>query len=285
MPWHKKYWDIFTQLYWEPGHLGLASIPKKYWGDHPDQITIPRNLVQNGGSLYARRGTAAYNLDHAKALEETLNHVFDITFGIAPDQVISELFHDRLRIADTGPFERLGREVSSRYNWAANVTQQDGFFVSDHSLVGIELKLGAPTSAIQVLKYLALMVCEEKSSRRLNRELGLIFITPALSDEAISQQCGSNAGHLPDGFLTSIDSAKLNKTMRELTSTHRVEFQAAARRLKIGHVSWRQMVVSCQAIVGRLNADEPGDETLARLLTGFSDAILGHSGVGIAQST
>jgi hypothetical protein len=54
----------------------------------------------------------------------------------------------------------VGREIGLRYGWrkSENVTQQDGFFVSPSSLIGVELKLGSVSWAEQVAKYAALMV-------------------------------------------------------------------------------------------------------------------------------
>lgn len=142
MSWSDKYWDTIDQLYWDPSLLGLASIPKAEWQHGDGTIAIPSDRVRNGGSIYTRKGTAAENAERMQRLEEPLNHIFDITFGIAPDEAIQKFFLAPLGFGDPGPFLRLGREVATRYSGFANsnTTQQDAFYVGPQSLVGVELK-------------------------------------------------------------------------------------------------------------------------------------------------
>ena len=118
--WANKYWDTIDQLYWDPSLLGLASIPKTDWQLNDDLIATPQAKVRNGGSIYSRKGTAAENAERMRCLEEPLNHIFDITFGIAPDEAIQKLLASPLGFEDPGPFERLGREISTRYAGFAN---------------------------------------------------------------------------------------------------------------------------------------------------------------------
>ncbi len=277
MSWSSKYWDAVHQFYWEPSYLGLASIPKAQWGSDPDVIQLSKSLIENGSTLYTRRGTSLQNLSRLRALEETLNHIFEITFAIAPDVVVAECFCQPLGIDDAGPFDRLGREVAERYVWG-NVTQQDGYFVSTQSAVGVELKLSAPTTATQVLKYLTLMVQEQKVSGA-KKSLGLVYITPHPDPVLLWDQCGADPeGRLADDWLSQFQTSKLNPTLRKLLDTHADEFARASEKLRLAHVSWQSLAGVCRTIISRLSSGSPGDQTLSRLLTGFVDAVEQHEG-------
>lgn len=277
MSWSSKYWDAVHQFYWEPSYLGLASIPKAQWGSDPDVIQISKSLIKNGSTLYTRQGTSKENLAWLRGLEETLNHIFEITFAIAPDAVISECICRPLRIDDAGPFERLGREVAERYVWG-NVTQQDGYFISPESAVGVELKLSASTSPTQVLKYLALMVQEQKVSGG-KRSLGLLYITPKSDPALLWKQCGADeSGRLAEGWLSQFDVRKLNPTLRELLANYPHEFASAAREVRLGHITWRNLAGLCRTIMTRLSPVSLGDQALSRLLSGFVEAVERHEG-------
>lgn len=239
MAWHKKYWDSVDQFYWNPRLLCLPSIPKKLWGSDPDFIMIDRKRVKNGGSVYARQGTAKQNVLRMRSFEEPLNHIFDITFAIAADPVIARLIHAHLNIVDAGPYERLGREVQQRYGWLdVNVTQQDGFFISPKSAVGVELKIKSRTWPVQTLKYLALMVLEEQLTGH-KEQLGLLYITPSEDTAGLWRDCGASSdGVLRSDFFEACENSKPNKTIEELLKQHRPAFENAAARLKLSHVSW-----------------------------------------------
>ena len=63
------------------------------------------------------------------------------------------------------------------------MTQQDGFFVSRKSLIGVELKLGSASSPEQIAKYMALMEWEEQLTGRRD-QLGLLFV---VADTAVKK--------------------------------------------------------------------------------------------------
>jgi hypothetical protein len=81
---------------------------------------------------------------------------FDITFSIAPDSIINEIFLKPIGFTDLVPFESIGRESASRYGWGKydNITQHDGLFVSRKSAVAIEVKLRSKSSRKQIANYL-----------------------------------------------------------------------------------------------------------------------------------
>lgn len=280
MSWHLKYWDTIDQLYWSPGLLGLTSIPKREWTIDGATVAIPSSHLQNGGSIYTRKGTARENAERMRRLEEPLNHIFDITFGIAPSQTIRRLFFSPLNFDGDGPVERLGREVATRYPEMAggNVTQQDAFFVADEALVGVELKLGSKTWPGQVLKYLALMVCEERLTGTRSH-VGLLYVTPYREGSAVLAQAGcSSDGSLPKDFLASIPQSQKNALLERLLAEHGALFEGAAKRLQVCHISWAKLHEAAQALADAETGKDAGSETHKRLMQGFVAAIDSHSG-------
>ena len=281
MTWDSKYWDTLDQLYWSPGYLGLSSIPKKQLSENEEFILVPHDQVKKGGTIYTREGNAKSNSVRMKGLEETLNHIFDITFAIAPDEVVQELFHKQAGIADQGPFESIGREIRTRYEWGnANVTQQDGLLVSSNSVLGVELKLGSKTWCEQVLKYLMIMVQEEKLGGE-RPDIGLLYITPNSFDEVMQHAGAEKTGGLPESFLGDFDPAKMNATMRKILEADREALESAASRVSLSHMSWAELAAKCEALIEDLEGKSAGNQTLERLLLGFVSAVKEHSGVGI----
>lgn len=283
MVWHTKYWDAVDQLYWTPRHLGLTSIPKSQWGDDPTLIQLPRHRIQNGGTIYTRSGTYRSNAARMRLLEETLNHIFDITFAIAPDEAVSQLLHEPAGVVDRGPYDRVGREIAARLGLEdGNVTQQDGFFVSPASILGVELKLGSATRPDQVLKYLALALLEERQSGRRD-SVALLFITPHDASGIFRQAGALSNGRLPTGFIDQFAHAKLNKTLRRLRSESKNELDDLAVRMRLAHTTWAELIERCNELVSSLDRQRAGDETLARLLAGFSEAVTEHGGTGCGE--
>jgi hypothetical protein len=73
LSWHLKYWDTIDQLYWNPGLLGLTSIPKREWTTDGLTVSIPRTHLQNGGSIYTRKGSARENADRMRRLARLIH--------------------------------------------------------------------------------------------------------------------------------------------------------------------------------------------------------------------
>ncbi len=280
MGWADKYWDTVDQFYWDPSLLGLASIPKAELQHGNGVISIPEDRVRNGGSIYTRKGTAAENAERMRRLEEPLNHIFDITFGIAPDEAIQKFFLAPLGFDDPGPFLRLGREIATRYSGFANsnTTQQDAFYVGKQSLVGVELKLGSKTWPGQALKYLALMVAEEKLTGRRD-QIGLLYITPESEALATFDQLGATPpGRLPDNFIAKVRPNQINKMLSRMIERDKRHFDDAAARLVLRHQSWQTVATVAQEIADEQNIADPGRQTLANLMLGFAAAVSAHSG-------
>lgn len=145
MAWNDKYWDIISNLYWTPRYLGLKSISRERWHVEGDRVWIPSELIANtSGPLYSRSRTFSETKLYLNRQEEILNHIFNLVFSIAGDEVISRLLCQPLRISDQGPFESIGREIGLRYGWrrkcytAGRLLCQSVFTCRRRAQIGIE---------------------------------------------------------------------------------------------------------------------------------------------------
>lgn len=284
MPWNKMYWDIVDQFYWTPGFVGLTSIPQRLWTREGEFVKVPAANVNPDGPLYARTRKIQAHIDHLHTQEEILNHVFDLTFAIAPDLVIRQLFADPLSISDDTSFVSLGREVRLRYGWGYhdNVTQHDGLFVSNRSAIAVELKLGAKTSADQIAKYAAVLLWEELHSGR-KENLGLLFIVPERSKASIWAQCGLTTSKVDTQFLSRLTKV-LPAAVRKAIDANPDAYLSVLDRMRLAAVSWHELAHACEKISENLDLLRPGDQTLQRLLAGFTAQVQVHRGTGLQPS-
>lgn len=283
MAWNAKYWDILSNLYWTPRYLGLKSISRDQWRIEGQQIFIPRELVKNvSGPLYFRNQKLDELKLHLHGQEEILNHLFNLTFAIAGDAVISKLLFEPLGFSDAGPFESLGREVGERYGWGSNatVTQQDGMFVSSRSIVGVELKLGSKSWAEQIAKYIALLVWEMELSGPRD-QLGLLFIVPEQAMPTHWEAVGLSGPRIDADFFERLDAGRLPKKVRSLFREKPAAVGAVAKQLHMVVLSWAQFRDRLRHCEGDLDHRRVGDQTLIRLLRGLRVQIEQHEKTGI----
>ena len=217
--------------------------------------------------------------------EEILNHVFDITFSIAADDVLERLFAAPFGFRDAGPFTSLGGEIARRFGWdeKENVTQQDGFFVSANSILAVELKLKSSTWPEQIAKYAALMAWEEMAHGP-KKNLGLLFILPENAIPRHWQKCGLAGPEIDRSFLQGLRREKLPSRVAQLFEQHTEHVLSILDRIELKAVSWTWLRDEVSAIQGELGSSR-GDQTLDRLLQGFLAQLAAHRGTGIPAAS
>jgi len=287
MTWNGKYWDIVGNLYWTPRYLGLQSISRNKWRVDGEWISVPKRLVTNSsGPLYVRSRKFDELTTYLHGQEEILNHLFNLLFSIAGDAVISRLLCHPLGLAETGPFESLGREVGSRYGWreSENVTQQDGLFVSTSSVVGVELKLESTSWPEQIAKYIALMIWEEAFSHQ-REHLGLLFIVPESAMSEHWSNVGLNGPTIDESFVSRLNPERLPKKIQTLFETYPDQVRSVLRRIRLGVISWTKFSEQISAMEKELDPSQAGDQTLLRLLAGFRDQLERHQKTGLVPAS
>lgn len=282
MAWNRKYWDIIDQLYWWPRYLGLNSINQRHWRIEGDRLSIPLEMVNRSGPLYSRGQRITELIDGLHAKEEILNHLFDLTFGIAPDVLIELCFAAPLGFSDHGPFDSIGREAQDRYGWGAeNVTQQDGFFVSDRSAIAVELKLGSTSWPGQIAKYAALLTWEEMAHGPRD-QIGLLFIAPEAARTNHWTKCGLAADLIDATFLDQTWTRPLPAPIQRLFAENRSHVESVLERMRLAFISWSDLRHRLCAYAEGLDRSAPGDQTLGRLIDGFVAQLDAHRLTGLS---
>lgn len=284
MTWNDKYWDILDQLYWSPGYVGMRSISQQQWQKREGLICIPAESVNKTGPLYTRERKISDLKKYLQSSEEILNHIFDLTFSIAPDSMINDILLKPLDFDDSGPFESIGRESAKRYGWGEfeNVTQHDGFFVSEQSAVGVELKLISNSWPEQIAKYVALLSWEElhKGTRQ---QLGLLFIVPDSVIKSHWLKCGLNGAAINRSFIETNWKHPLPKAISDLFDTHREHVSSVLDRMELGVISWKELRNRMITLQASLDPSHRGDQTLERLISGFIAQLEVHRDTGLYQ--
>lgn len=275
MPWTDAYWDIISNLYWTPRYLGLKSIPRDKWRADGDWVSVPRETIANSsGPLYSRVRRFDELRVYLESQEEILNHFFNLTFSIAADSIVGELLFRPLGFDEPGPIASFGREIGARYGWSAgeNVTQQDGFFVGQRSIVGVELKLGSRSWPEQIAKYAALMMWEEAISGP-RQNLGLIFIVPETDLPGHWPALGLKGPIVDHSILERFERSKLPKRIQDGFDKKPEDIRSVLDRLVLEVTSWQSLSVRISALESHLSPKLAGDQTLGRLLGGFRQQI------------
>lgn len=282
MSWNNTYWDILDQIYWAPDYVGMKSIPRDQWTITNDSVTVPRELTHSSGPLYRRVRTVSEQRDFLLAQEEILNQVFSLTFAIAPDRLVTDAIARPLGFHDSGPFETIGRELSSRFGWGdlENVTQHDGLFISAKSAFAVELKLRAKTSLEQIAKYVALLLWEEAHSSR-KQNLGLLYIVPENQLIALWRNLGLTGPTIDAGIFSLLEAVRLPERVRNLFTQQKSEVLSVLERMHLAAISWTDLRGRILSLRAQLDLARPGDQTLARLLDGFDAQLCGHKHTGL----
>lgn len=284
MAWNRTYWDIHEQLYWEPSYLGLKSIPERKLVRTDETVAIPLSETNARGPLYRRLGNAKELRQRLHGYEEILNHIFDLTFAIAPDDLINRTLVQPLGLPDGANFETLRRSLGERYGWGqGNTLQPDGLFVCDTLAVAVELKLDARSSPNQVMKYAALLTWEEiHGGKKLG--LGLLYIVPKADLPMHWHKCGLSGPTIDAEFLAQEMKRKLPPKIAALIEKHPDKVRSTLSRMQLHAISWHQFRDLLLAEQRGLDVTQRGDQTLFRLMNGLLAQLEVHRGTGLDES-
>ena len=282
MAWNAKYWDILDQLYWWPRYSGFRSIGQNHWERANGRISVPEEMVNLSGPLYSRERKADELRDYLLGSEEILNHLFDLTFAIAPDEVIRELFLTPFDFKDDNSFQSIGRETATRYGWgkSENITQHDGLFISERTAVAVELKLSSASWPEQIAKYVAILAWEELALGKKSA-LGLLFIVPQKAAASHWKKCGLDGPEIDSRWLDRKWSKGLPKSIERLFDQESEAVKSVTDRLKLQVISWSEIYAKLDRILGSLDQRDAGQQTLYRLIEGFLSQLQKHRETGI----
>lgn len=274
--WTDRYWDILDQLYWSPQYLGLKSIPQSQWNIDRKTVSVPIDLVNRSGPLYRRARKWREYWVYVQRQEESLNHVLNLALGILPGVVLSELLLEPAGAAPDPEISGIGREVRTRLGWKPtdNIAQPDGFFISETTVLCLEIKLGARTTLDQVVKYACLMAAEQRLHGRRD-QLRLVYLTPDGTLERLEKQIGMPLESLQRLPVARAAGACGNRLVSRFIASHTEAFEDTLRRMLLHAASWRDVRAAMARSMSGLGNGK-GDLTLLRLLSGLDALLQNH---------
>lgn len=280
MGWETKYWDTMDQLFWSLKYVGLEKAPRSHMANSISPHAASGKAVGTVSTFYQRARSAAEQRNFLLYQEETLNHVFDIAFGIAPDSLINDILLKPLGFADYGEFRSIGREIDKRYLefGVGRFQQQDGFFVSQSAAVGVELKLGSKSTIDQMLKYAMLLGLEELCNGPKS-QIGLLFITPDVSEDHW-KACGLDGPLVSSDYYLLFPKAR-SKVVREFYAKHEQVMRSVLDRMMLGAISWSEFYRSLSTYQVGLGFENPGEQCLRRLIDGVLCQVAEHKLTGL----
>lgn len=276
MTWAKKYWDAVRDFYWVPSYIGLKSIPQSKWVKTRDSVTISRSLTNPSGPLYRRLRTWDEFHTYIHRQEETLNHIWNIALGMLPSDVLSELFDPYFGWPRSEDLTQMTGTVPDRYPQIpdANVTTPDSFLTSPTTLIAIELKFNAKTSAAQLAKYAAVLTAEQLEFGRRER-LGLLYIYPTHPNRNFERETGCDAGKQSGKNLDRLFSEISNAALHSFKERHRPIIEDTLNRMLVKCISWSQFHAALTSYSLALGTSK-GERTLKNVLDGLANEIASH---------
>ena len=286
--WTEMYWDVFSEIRWSPGLIGMESF--KGWectvgkdGELPTKTdkkpkrSVYRQTILRDGEKDDRKVT-----EHVMRQERGFNGLLDLVVGLTPGVVLSDLFDPFVGLNDRHDYRAFGRDLHTRFdNGSSEIgTQQDGFLTASNSILAIEIKFGASTSLGQLAKYCLLMLLEEERTGQRD-SLSLLYIVPKERINRISEKIGCSLQTIDGGVADEVIETQKGRNFR-LLSERREALVELLDRLRVRVISWGDLANALRAKVNQLG-DSDGDRTLANLLVGFADEIEANPETGTTQ--
>ena len=291
--WVGRFWDIFENLYWDTKYIGLES--NKISND------LMRTVVRSGTfrdndslprQVYYRVANSREHWKRMISLEEPFNHIFNLTFAILSEPIISKFFAPLCKREKLPPLRILGRSLPEHFGWnrMANITSPDAYFVGEGIVLAIENKFHSKTSAEQVAKYIYLLMNEEKLQREKVKDpeakiqMHLMFIFN--KDPKI--QFSSDVGVLPDKLdlellLGSLRDGNIKRYF-EADTDRTVD---TLKRVNIHMYNWHDFAKGLHDFEAKLVQDvntSTDAATVINLLDGLQAAIMAHTNSGVPKT-
>jgi hypothetical protein len=276
MSWTLQYWDALDNIYWYPEHIGLKSIPQRFWTKSDKAVSIPRDMVNPNGPLYRRLRPSEEYWKIIKRQEEIFNHMFSLTFAVLPGDVISEVLSPFIQAKPDSYYELVNRELMKRYGWEGrgNLTQPDSFFVSNQSIVAIELKFNAVAELNQLAKYLMLFVGETLRNKN-QPSLDLIYVFNKAPAESFKKKIKRDFQAVDSSMCDILVESLKNHAVSDIIKTHESEFRDYLNRVNINCITWKDFYDRLEAYSDGLSQGK-GDRTLKRLINGLMTELVEH---------
>lgn len=284
MAWDDSYRSIMRNIYWNPTYVGLRSF--KWSRQNPDELVTIRDSskLNPNGPIYSRASSDKTIWEELCQKEEILNHFLTLTLALMPDQVFEEVFLTAAGVVDRGPFESVSRDLPARYGWGGfEAAQPDAFVVSNSTVAAIEMKLLSPSSVDQLLKYIALFLCEEKKSGR-KENLLLTFLVPPKHQIKVLKSCGLGVDQIiPQNYVAQNLSKLKNQQIRKILEGSFFAAEDVCRRLRVEVLTWPTLHQRINLVRDAQDESVSAQQCLKKLLEGFVRQLEVHAHTGIVR--
>lgn len=283
LSWTDKYWDLVDDYYWDMPSLGMEPIPKDRVEKHTEHVCVPADLLnKNGGRLCRRVGTAKENLGALRSDEVALNHLLNIGLACLADSVLADLVFSPVGIKSSQPITNVNKDFGRRYNIVGgqNITQHDGFYVSENASVGLEIKLKAKSSWDQIAKYAHLHLLEESHSGH-KKDLGLLYLMPASALRDFNAKFQIPRKAVAEAIISRAVKQPEPKGILKRIAADPARYADALERMTIIGMSWTAWVSEIGRSASFVDTTTAGGETLRKVLDGLSSAVRDHIGTEV----
>lgn len=268
MTWQQELNDFSYKLGYDVKHVGLKSIQETEVKIENGTMLVP-DKYKGIGLLYYRDKKPREVQANLEGMEDYLNLFFDVVFSLAADEFTTNLLFSDFKFEDIGPWHKLGhRSAPIEVGWGeGNVMQPDSFFVSPKSIVNVEIKLKAESSAKQLLSYVALTLAWERQNSKRDK-VGFLLIVPQSSIGLIDK--------LPRGEKIITEGLPLsNRKITKIIEENRARADEICEQLRLVALSWSELDRRIAELITSLG-NTPSDATVRKLFEGFREQLKRH---------
>lgn len=238
--WIDEYYETFELLFWEPQHIGRRKNPDS-------RLRRPRDV-----------------LARARRLEVTLNQQLSTMLSLLPERWVEGLLEFLTGRKPESPIALNSPETRRLRVVSGNVTQPDIACFGKDEILAVEMKIEARCDLDQVRKYL-LLAALEGAAAPADTRFGLGFLGR-----------GDCWGFFREGFadVEAVRAAVLSQPIPEslgsmATAPHADGMREIAAACALQHRTYAELHAHLGARCAELGSDDPGSETLLRLVEGF----------------
>lgn len=257
--WLDSYYEALEFFYWEPHHIR----PKTKAAAEFEKLT----------KLAKRSSKVAWVKKHLRDMEVTLNHNLSQFFRLAPNSLPNDLFADVFKHKFDQTLALEDRDVDAKYE-LRNSTQPDLLFISESSVVSIEMKIKSKSSLEQILKYallgLAIENQDRKSKERYLKKHYLLLLGPGTFSAQFRARF-ETIDKLRDATIREDLASFLENKPSSLRDQQRLE--GIRSEMRIQFLGYAGLISFLRSKLPDVTDESPAAEVYRKLIQGLCDEI------------
>jgi hypothetical protein len=254
--WLDSYYEALEFFYWEPQHIR----PKTPAAAEFEQLA----------KIGKQSSKVEQFKNHVRKMEVTLNHNIAQFFLLAPDSLRNHLFSELFchEFDESFEMENGTNDIDKKFA-LGNCMQPDVLFISQDSVVSIEMKIKSKCSVDQVLKYALLGLAVEIREKRQKKHY-LVLLGPGALTTQFPQRFES-IDILSEAVRREDLNSFLGNKPRALREQERL--QQIVQDMNVHFLSYAGLTSFLQRSVPPLDDRSAGAEVYRKLVGGLCDEI------------